>query len=58
MIAVAVVGWLLALFAWGYVTSVASQVYRGALYLYAAEGLIPAPYDQAMLDQAWKFKKS
>jgi len=58
MIPVAAVGWLLALIAWGYVSNVASQVYRGALYLYAAEGFIPAPYDQAMLDQAWKFKKS
>jgi len=58
MIAFAAVGWLFALFAWGYVTSVASQVYRGALYLYAAEGIIPAPYNQEMLNQAWKFKKS
>ena len=49
--------WILALFAWAYLTSVASQVYRGALYLYAAEGIIPAPYNQEMLDMAWKFKK-
>ena len=50
--------WLLAMLAWAYVTSVASQIYKGALYLYAAEGLIPAPYNQEMLDMAWKFKKS
>ena len=31
---------------------------KGALYLYAAEGIIPAPYSQEMLDMAWKFKKS
>ncbi len=49
--------WLLFVFAWSYVTSVASHVYRGALYLYAAEGVVPAPYDQQMLDMAWKFKK-
>jgi len=56
-VAVAVVAWLLALFIWSYVTSVASHVYRGALYLYAAEGIIPAPYNREMLDLAWKFKK-
>ena len=50
--------WLLAMFAWSYLTSVASQVYKGALYLYAAEGVIPEPYNREMLDQAWKFKKS
>ena len=49
--------WLLFILAWSYVTSVASHVYRGALYLYAAEGVVPAPYDQQMLDMAWKFKK-
>ena len=41
-----------------YLTGVASQVYKGALYLYAAEGVIPAPYSREMLDMAWKFKKS
>lgn len=50
--------WFLAICAWSYLTGVASQVYRGALYLYASEGIVPAPYDQAMLDMAWKFKKS
>jgi hypothetical protein len=33
LIAVAVGGWLLGLSAWSYLTSVASHVYRGALYL-------------------------
>lgn len=56
---IAIVGpaWLLTLFAWGYLTSVASHVYRGALYLYAADGIVAEPYDREMLDQAWKFKK-
>lgn len=58
LIAVTGALWLLAIFAWAYVTSVASQIYKGALYLYAAEGIIPAPYSQEMLDMAWKFKKS
>jgi uncharacterized protein DUF6159 len=57
IIGFAAVSWVLAMFAWGYLMSVASQVYKGALYLYAAEGVIPAPYDQQMLDLAWKFKK-
>ena len=50
-------GWFLLLFAWAYLTSVAGHVYRGALYLYASEGIVPAPYDQQMLDMAWKFRK-
>ena len=50
--------WLLAMFAWAYVTSVASQIYKGALYLYAAEGVIPEPYNREMLEMAWKYKKS
>jgi len=49
--------WLLFIFAWSYVTAVAGHVYRGALYLYAAEGVIAAPYDQQMLDMAWKHRK-
>jgi hypothetical protein len=56
----AVVGplWLLSLFTWSYFTSVASQVYKGALYLYAAEGFIAEPYSQELLDTAWKYKKA
>jgi hypothetical protein len=50
--------WLLAICAFAYLGSVASQVYRGALYLYAAEGVVPAPYDKPMLDMAWKIKKA
>jgi len=49
--------WLLFIFAWSYVTAVAGHVYRGALYLYASEGVVPAPYDQQMLDMAWKYRK-
>lgn len=50
--------WLFGMVAWSYVSSVASQVYKGALYLYAAEGVIPEPYSREMLELAWKFKKS
>ena len=57
LIAITGVLWLFTLFAWSYLTSVASQVYKGALYLYAAEGIVAKPYSQEMLDMAWKFKK-
>jgi hypothetical protein len=49
--------WLVALFAWAYLTSVASHIYKGALYLYAAEGVIAEPYNQEMLEMAWKYKQ-
>jgi hypothetical protein len=57
LVPVAVV-WVAALFAWSYFTGIASQIYKCALYLYAADGVVPHPYNQEMLDQAWKFKKS
>ncbi len=50
--------WILALISWSYLMNVAGLVYKGALYLYAAEGIVPPPYDKEMLDAAWKFKKS
>lgn len=49
--------WLVALSLYAYLTGVASQVYRGALYLYAAEGVVPNPYSREQLDLAWKFRK-
>jgi hypothetical protein len=50
--------WLMALIAWSYLTNIAGLVFKGALYLYAAEGIVPRPYNKEMLDAAWKFKKS
>jgi hypothetical protein len=58
LIAIAAIVWLCALFVWSYVAGVASNVYRGALYLYAAENVIAQPYSQEILDMAWKYKKS
>lgn len=46
--------WLVALCAVAYVVSVAGHVFRGALYLYAADGLVTAPYTKEMFDQAWR----
>ena len=48
--------WLIALCCWGYLTNVASQVYKGALYLYATERTIAAPYDEDLLDSAWRHR--
>jgi hypothetical protein len=50
--------WVLGLFLLGYISGVASQVYRCALYMYAAEGVVPEPYSQDLLDMAWKVKKA
>lgn len=36
---------------------VVNKVFQCALYIYAAEGEIPGPFDQAVLDAAWKVKK-
>ena len=38
--------WILAMFVLSYLTSVAGQIYKGALYLYAANGIVPEPYSQ------------
>ena len=49
--------WLVAVIAFGYLVSVASHIYRGALYVYASEGVVPAPYTAELMDAAWKVKK-
>ena len=49
--------WIILFIASMYIVSVAEKIYRGALYLYASEGLIPEQYSQELLDTAWKSKK-
>jgi len=49
--------WLLAMFVYGYFMSVAGHIYRGALYVYASEGVVPEPYTAELMDAAWKVKK-
>ncbi len=49
--------WLVGILAYGCFSNVASQTYLCALYIYASEGIIPEPYDQELLDRAWKVKK-
>lgn len=36
--------------------SVTRHIYRGALYVYASEGVVPGPYDEEMMNMAWKVK--
>jgi hypothetical protein len=49
--------WVLALVAFSYLVSVANRTFRGALYVYASEGVVPAPYSVELLDAAWKVRK-
>lgn len=58
LIAVIVGTWFLAMVLWGYLMSVASQIFRCALYLYATNGTLPEPYTEEMMALAWKQKKS
>jgi len=55
--AAAFVLWFTAMIVLSYLCSIASQIYKGALYLYATEGVIYGPFNQEMLNSAWKFKK-
>ena len=50
--------WFVGLLFTGYLSGVAGHVYRCALYLYASEGVVPEPYNQELLDMAWKVKSS
>ena len=48
--------WFVFLFVLLYVLSVAGQVYRGALYLYATQGTTPGPFEEDQMNMAWKTK--
>jgi hypothetical protein len=50
--------WLLCLIAYSYLSGIASRVYLCALYVYAADGVVPSPYDASMMNMAWKLKKN
>jgi hypothetical protein len=57
LLGVALAGWFAFIVLWSYLMNVASLVFKGALYLYAADGVIAEPYDQQVLNSAWKFKR-
>lgn len=46
----------IAILAIALLTSAANQIYRGALYIYATEGVVPGPFDPQAMDQAWKLR--
>ena len=48
--------WVLGLLSMAYVSGVAGHVYRCALYKYATEGVVPEPYNQELMDMAWKVR--
>jgi hypothetical protein len=58
IMAIAGVFWVFGLIAFAYISSVASQVYRCALFVYASEGTIPQPFNSELLQMAWKMKKA
>ena len=49
--------WIAAVVVYGYLLGMASKIYRGALYVYASEGVVPEPYTAELLDAAWKVGK-
>lgn len=55
--ALVVLAWLVMIVLWSYTLSVASQIFRCALFVYASQGALPPPYTQDMLALAWKQKK-
>lgn len=50
--------WFLALIAVGVLFSMATHVYRCALYVYASEGVVPGPFTAELMDAGWKVKKA
>ena len=57
LVPVILAGWLLIIAVLSLLTSVASQIFKCALYVYATEGTLPGPYNQEMMAAAWKFAK-
>lgn len=50
--------WLVGMIVLSYLMSVASQIFRCALFLYASQGTLPHPYNEEMMSLAWKTKKA
>ena len=49
--------WLVSSIVVAYFENVINKVFQCALYIYAAEGVVPGSFDQALLDRAWKVKQ-
>lgn len=50
--------WLLAVLVGSFIVSIATHVYRCALYVFASEGVVPGPFTPEMMQSAWKVKKA
>lgn len=50
--------WVLGMLLLGFVSGVVGHIYRGALYVYASEGIVPEPFNAELLDSAWKVRKA
>jgi len=50
--------WLACFVVFAYVLGVAGQVYKGALYIYASEGVVPGPFDEDQMNMAWRVKSA
>ena len=48
--------WLVSMFLFSYLLGVANHIYRCALFTFASQGTIPAPYDAVAMEFAWKKK--
>lgn len=48
--------WAILLLAFAYLVSIANQVYRGALYIYATEGVVPGSFEREQMDMAWRIE--
>ena len=51
-------GWLITIIIFSYLTSVANQIFRCALFLYATTGAMPQPFDADSAALAWKMKRA
>lgn len=49
--------WMLVIFSVSYLTSVANDIFRCALYLYASKGIVTPAYSADVMNSAWKTKK-
>lgn len=49
--------WFVCLVAFFYTMNIANNIYRCALYVFAAQGTVSGPYDREAMDLAWKRKK-
>jgi hypothetical protein len=51
-------GWMFFVFTFAYLSSVASNIYQCALYLFASTGQVPSGFNREMMDLAWVHKKA